>query len=56
MQTYTLTEDERGMLEGIDAQVRALQAEAQSVLQAIMRYRGLQGAYTLTDGVLTRNE
>jgi hypothetical protein len=44
---YTLTEDEKGMIIPIIETVENLQKEAQVVLRAITRLRGLEGQWSL---------
>ena len=52
---YILTEDEHAMLKPLTDQIDALQRDAQAILRAIVRHRGLeQTNWSLTDGKLVR--
>jgi hypothetical protein len=52
---YTLTADEKGMLDELTSQIQFLQNEAQSVLRGIMRFRRLAGeGWNLDGGTLKR--
>lgn len=53
---YRLTRDELGMIDPVVKQIEFLQNEAQSLLRAITRLRGLQGNWQLEGDKLIRIE
>jgi hypothetical protein len=54
IESYTLTEDERGMVQPLIDTVNQLQNETQILLRSIIRLRKLEGDWTLQGDRLVR--